>query len=245
MDALAALLHHSDDDDDQGDYVQTIEIGKDKAPAMRISVAPDDGQAPGTLFAYHIWNGATCLAEFFAEDPTLVRGRKVVEFGAASALPSLVALHFGAKVAGMTDYPADILLQNMRDNVERNRPLLNGTPVVQGHLWGSDTTALLSHTEENGEITGFDVAIVAECLWMHREHNNLAKSINECLAPGGTAYICFSHHVPGVEDRDLAFFDTIQALFPCTVHLIKTFQVQAVFNSSKTKSEFLYAITKM
>ncbi|CAK4113839.1 unnamed protein product [Aphanomyces euteiches] len=193
MDALAALLHHSDDDDDQGDYVQTIEIGKDKAPAMRISVAPDDGQAPGTLFAYHIWNGATCLAEFFAEDPTLVRGRKVVEFGAASALPSLVALHFGAKVAGMTDYPADILLQNMRDNVERNRPLLNGTPVVQGHLWGSDTTALLSHTEENGEITGFDVAIVAECLWMHREvflgnetrEYKRATSAQRCVRAGG------------------------------------------------------------
>ncbi|ETW05819.1 hypothetical protein H310_03497 [Aphanomyces invadans] len=248
MDSLAALMAGGQVEPD-GEYILTITIGN--SLEMKITVAPDDGQAPGTLFAYHVWNGATCLAEYFAANPTLVQGKSVVEFGAASALPSLVALHHGAKVAVMTDYPADVLLQNIRANVERNQALLNnGLPVVVGHLWGSDVTDVVVHSQHHtGDPSNpsprFDVAIVAECLWMHREHHNLAKSIDECLAPNGTAFICFSHHVPGVEHCDLAFFDVVKARFPCSVVLAKTFNVQAVFNAAKTKQEFLYVITRL
>ncbi|RHY31964.1 hypothetical protein DYB32_003005 [Aphanomyces invadans] len=134
MDSLAALMAGGQVEPD-GEYIQTITIGN--GLEMKITVAPDDGQAPGTLFAYHVWNGATCLAEYFAANPTLVQGKSVVEFGAAS------------------------------------------------------------------------------------------------------------HHVPGVEHCDLAFFDVVKARFPCSVVLAKTFNVQAVFNAAKTKQEFLYVITRL
>lgn len=118
----------------------------------------------------------------FAKYPELVKDQKVVEFGAASALPSLVALHVGAKVAIMTDYPNDLILKNINQNIKRNEHLLgSGKYLVRGHLWGSDTTGLLKCLNENEPSAGnnasdkakiatqakFDVAVVAECLWLH------------------------------------------------------------------------------
>ncbi|OQR82813.1 nicotinamide n-methyltransferase [Achlya hypogyna] len=244
MDGLADLMHAYTEDDER-EVVTDIAIGPKKEIVMAISLAPDDGQAPGSLFAYHVWNGATCLAEFFAEDPVRVAGKKIVEFGAASALPSLVALHLGASVAVMTDYPAPVLIENMQKNVTRNADKLdNGNAVVLGHLWGEDTAPLRAYSHEDSGETGFDVAIVAECLWLHKEHDNLLASIMSCLKPGGQVFICFSHHVPGMETADLSFFKKATATYQCTVERLQTYQVQAVFNSAKTKDQFLYCITK-
>ncbi|ETO61389.1 hypothetical protein, variant 3 [Phytophthora nicotianae CJ01A1] len=142
------------------------------------------------------------IAMHFANHPKLVEGRSLVEFGAASALPSLVALHFGAKLAVMTDYPNDLLLKNIETNIKRNEHLLGiGRREVRGHLWGSDTTGLLKclasstsdadvgekdpESSEDLTETRFDVVVVAECLWLHDLHEDLLKSIDACLAPGG------------------------------------------------------------
>ncbi|OQS00020.1 nicotinamide n-methyltransferase, partial [Thraustotheca clavata] len=244
MDGVAGLMCGWEEEIDE-EIVQTICIGKEKSIKMEISLALDDGQAPGSLFAYHVWNGATCLSEFFASDPNIVKGKKTVEFGAASALPSLVALNLGATVAVMTDYPALVLIENMKKNVSRNaEKLCNGKAVVLGHLWGEDTAEIFKHSQFESS-SGFEIAIVAECLWLHKEHENLLSSIMTCLKSGGKAYICFSHHVPGMESQDLSFFDKASRHYNCTVEKLKTFQVQAVFNSAKTKDQFLYCITKL
>ncbi|KDO31074.1 hypothetical protein SPRG_19597 [Saprolegnia parasitica CBS 223.65] len=225
MDSLAELM---------GGYTEEDE--------REISLAPDDGQAPGSLFAYHVWNGATCLSEFFAATPALVQHKAVVEFGAASALPSLVALHLGASTAVMTDYPAPVLIDNMQRNVARNANKLgHGSATVLGHLWGDDVGPLLAPTQGDG----FDVAIVAECLWLHKEHEHLLMSIMACLKRGGKAYICFSHHVPGMESEDLSFFTKAARTYACDVAHLTTFQVHAVFNAAKTKDQYLYCITKL
>lgn len=54
----------------------------------------------------------------------------------------------------------------MRANLERNQHLLgSGKAEVRAHLWGSETASLRQSTLPDGK--GFDVAIVAECLWLH------------------------------------------------------------------------------
>ena len=73
-----------------------------------------------------------------------------------------------------SDYPNDALLDNMRVNVERNRSLLRlGAAHVVGHLWGTDvatvTTCLPHKDDANAPTRGFDVAVVAECLWLHHQ----------------------------------------------------------------------------
>ncbi|EEY64717.1 uncharacterized protein PITG_16153 [Phytophthora infestans T30-4] len=177
------LQNGEDNGYDPEDFVQGLDVGS-STPHFRISVADDDGGIPGSLFACAVWNGAKFIAMHFAKHPELVEGRRVVEFGAASALPSLVALHFGAKLAVMTDYPNDLLLKNIETNIKRNAHLLGtGRRDVRGHLWGSDTAALLkcldappsavldeqkeSETPDDSTKAQFDVAVVAECLWLH------------------------------------------------------------------------------
>jgi hypothetical protein len=122
----------------------------------------------------------------------------------------LAALHVGAKAAVMTgerpsrgghrsdpdavlrsvDYPSEQLLDNIRRNVARNEKLLgDGNAIVLGHLWGSTTVdvvgCLAPFQTENQAPPEFDVAVVAECLWLHHLHIDLLRSIHTCLKDGG------------------------------------------------------------
>jgi hypothetical protein len=59
MEGLATMWRQ-DSDEDETEAIQAIHIGTetDRPVVMQISLALDDGQAPGSLFAYNIWNGA-------------------------------------------------------------------------------------------------------------------------------------------------------------------------------------------
>jgi hypothetical protein len=84
----------------------------------------------------------------------------------------------------LADYPNDLVLKNIETNIKRNGDLLgSGWHEVRGHLWGSDLAPVLrcldkSAHENDGELENdtsavkpigerFDVAVVAECLWLH------------------------------------------------------------------------------
>ncbi|UIZ24752.1 hypothetical protein KXD40_006649 [Peronospora effusa] len=277
------LQHGEDNGYNPEDFIQEIDVGA-LTPHFRISVADDDGGIPGSLFACVVWNGARFIAIHFARYPNLVKGRTVVEFGAASALPSLVALHFGAKMAVMTgetwllcfslgfyhvvtgssfclDYPNELLLKNIASNIHRNESLLgNGRHEVCGHLWGSDTAGLLRCLDESqcvktsmseGEDlrrmdvkTRFDVAVVAECLWLHHLHEDLLKSIDSCLTPCGKAFVSFAHHVPGHEQNDLSFFTKAKKLYGFNAVHLDTLASPHVFNADLFVDQYLYVLTR-
>lgn len=254
------LQNGEDNGYDPEDFVQELDVGS-STPHFRISVADDDGGIPGSLFACAVWNGARFIAMHFAKHPELVEGRRVVEFGAASALPSLVALHFGAKLAVMTDYPNDLLLKNIETNIKRNAHLLGtGRRDVRGHLWGSDTAALLkcldappsavldeqkeSETPDDSTKAQFDVAVVAECLWLHDLHEDLLKSIDACLSPGGKVFVSFAHHVPGHEEHDLSFFIKAKKLFGFDAVHLDTLASPHIFNADRIVDQYLYMLTR-
>jgi EEF1A N-terminal glycine/lysine methyltransferase len=50
-----------------------------------------------SLWAHHLWNAAKVLADYFDSNPDLVRGKTVLELGAAGALPSFTAACNGAE----------------------------------------------------------------------------------------------------------------------------------------------------
>ncbi|CAH0488302.1 unnamed protein product [Peronospora farinosa] len=254
------LQHGEDNGYNPEDFIQEINVGA-LTPHFRISVADDDGGIPGSLFACAVWNGARFIAIHFARYPNLVKGRTVVEFGAASALPSLVALHFGAKMAVMTDYPNELLLKNIASNIHRNESLLgNGRHEVCGHLWGSDTAGLLRCLDESQCVktsmsegvdlrrmdvkTRFDVAVVAECLWLHHLHEDLLKSIDSCLTPCGKAFVSFAHHVPGHEQNDLSFFTKAKKLYGFNAVHLDTLASPHVFNADLIVDQYLYVLTR-
>lgn len=86
------------------------------------------------------------------------------------------------------------MLDNIRQNVARNEKLLgDGSAIVVGHLWGSSTSDIVERLApfqtENQAPPLFDVAVVAECLWLHHLHVDLLRSIHACLKDGGEVRI--------------------------------------------------------
>ncbi|CAH0516680.1 unnamed protein product [Peronospora belbahrii] len=200
------------------DFVQEINVG-DMVPTFRISVANDDGGIPGSLFACTVWNGAKCIASHFAKYSDLVQGRNIVEFGAASALPSLVALHFGAKLAVMT-----------------GKQIFN---VIRRYWAMEDTNGAGPESNDVLIETKFDIAVVAECLWLHHLHEDLLKSIDSCLTRNGKAFVSFAHHVPGHEQNDLSFFAKAKKLYGFDAVHLDTLATPHVFSAGLVVEQYL------
>ena len=60
------------------------------------------GDVPKELFASDVWGGAVVISDYFRNNPDVVKGKNVIEVGAAGALPSMVALALGAKQVVVT-----------------------------------------------------------------------------------------------------------------------------------------------
>ena len=53
----------------------------------------------------------------------------------------------------------------------------------------------------------FDVALVADMIYLHDLHAGLVDTLAGVLKPGGAAYVTFMHRFEGKEHGDLRFFD--------------------------------------
>lgn len=74
---------------------------------------------------------------------------------------------------------------------------------VVAHNWGEEVSELLDFNE--GHL--YDVIIAAECLWHHDFHRILLTTIDKTLKSDGKLLVTFSHHIAGVEQQDLNFFE--------------------------------------
>lgn len=167
---------------------------------LLISTAEDDfNKEKKTLFATHVWNGSLVLARKLLDYRNYIEGKAVVEFGAASGIPSITAGKLGARLVCASDYPSPSVMDNLKRNCERND--VNNVRAV-GHIWGEDATELLALN--NGD--HYDIAVAAECLWRHECHGVLLQSILATLRPGGgKLFMTYSHHIPGLEAQDASF----------------------------------------
>jgi EEF1A N-terminal glycine/lysine methyltransferase len=193
----------------------------------------------GTLFAHRVWSGSRYLAEFLASHADkYVRGRRTAELGAGTGLPSLVCLAHGSNLSVISDFPDDALLQALRETVGLNWKAIGkaGRVSVVGHEWGTSVDNLLEilfRDDKDGaeELKRYELVILSECLWMHRSHEQLAKSVDSLLVrpgnskdanrdnddegpnveacdsnPSGYVVVTYAHHIPGCEEADDAFF---------------------------------------
>lgn len=165
--------------------------------------------------AHHLWNGAKIISDYFEDDHSRVKGKTVLELGAASGLPSLVAGILGANKVVMTDFPDPDLIANMQKNIDE----CDLTVAPQGHIaeaidaagfvWGGDPEPLLARLPPAQRATGFDVLILADLLFRHNEHGMLVKTIRETLRRGrdSAAYVFFTSYRPWKQALDMKFFD--------------------------------------
>ena len=268
---------------DVGDWFDAVEDEPDEPPAAVTvasktyhlrTVASSDTKSSICLFADAVWNGARLIAEYLdREGSALVARRAILELGAAAALPSLVARDRGARAVVVTDYPASALLDNIAENFARNPPARAGGAGdaggagarvrVLGHLWGAPVEPLLAAAGGR-----FDVVIAAECLWRHEQHADLCATIARALrrpsaadADGAAprALVAFSHHIPGLEAKDLGFFERAAACSAAAhggddeggaadaLHLkpelVLSREMPHMFTANKTTTQFLYQLT--
>ncbi|KAG0293623.1 nicotinamide n-methyltransferase [Linnemannia gamsii] len=198
---------------------------KDKQPQeMKLRLV---GSHP--LWAHHLWNAAKVFANWMDDHPQYTVGKNVLEIGAGAALPSFVAAVNGANKVVVTDYPDNDLIANIQFNADHIIPELtkNGTVIVQGYLWGSNTRPLLAHlnpaTNNNTDTTTstpasaapkelFDTLILSDLLFNHSQHRSMLKTCKETLKPGtGRAFVFFTHHRPWLADADNKFFEIAAA----------------------------------
>ncbi|PKS11674.1 hypothetical protein jhhlp_001825 [Lomentospora prolificans] len=180
---------------------------------LRIQLADPPKEEERQLFGHYLWNASLLAAEFIeagtagapavppaqkaAHNKTFllspdkaifdVKGKHVIELGAGTALPSMMAALLGAAQVTVTDYPSPALLATLRDNIKNNVTRDNVPEggaasfcedvVVEGHGWGEIDA--FAETKRRA----YDIVIAADCLWMPWQHTNLQTSIAHFLKP--------------------------------------------------------------
>ncbi|KAJ6787540.1 hypothetical protein PWT90_02795 [Aphanocladium album] len=195
--------------------IYTMKSGKDVTLNL-VGASPTE--------AHHLWNGAKIVSDYFEAKPERVRGKTVLELGAASGLPSLVAGILGAKKVVMTDFPDPDLIVNMQKNIDacdetvEPRGQIATAIDAAGFVWGADVEPLLERLPAEGKEEDdekkkkgrrFDVLILADLLFRHNEHGMLVKTIREAMkeTPESVAYVFFTSYRPWKRDLDMKFFD--------------------------------------
>eukprot|EP00033_Pygsuia_biforma_P003345 GCRY01003665.1.p1 GENE.GCRY01003665.1~~GCRY01003665.1.p1 ORF type:complete len:279 (+),score=58.92 GCRY01003665.1:239-1075(+) len=175
-----------------------------------------------SLWGHLLWNAAVFLADYFdtSEGTACVANKRVLELGAAAALPAIVCGLVGANTVVATDYPDKDLVDNIRINFEENLPsALLPRCHARGHLWGSDCNelcAMLPVDTPSGACPcpdccqKYDVVLMTDLIassLTQKAYPALLQSARDCVAKHGQVLVSFTHHHPEREKQDLSFFE--------------------------------------
>lgn len=164
------------------------------------------GKSP--LWGHLLWNAGKYTADYLdSHAEELIRGKNVLELGAASALPSLICGINGAKAVVSTDYPDVDLIDNIQYNID-HCPGIENT-VVKGYIWGNEYDPLVESIPQGEK---YDLIILADLVFNHTEHLKLLKTCKDNISKNGRCFVVFSPHRPKLLDKDLEFFDTAEQM---------------------------------
>lgn len=186
--------------------------GKSNPSSIKLKLV---GTSP--LWGHLLWNAGKFTANYLDEHAEeLVTGRRVLELGAAGALPSLVCAVNGASEVVSTDYPDPDLVSHIQYNFDHCEGIPKETKVrVQGYIWGNDPRALCYEDAEKApkeikEEDKFDLVILSDLVFNHTEHLRLLQTCRDSMKPTATALVVFSPHRPHLLEKDLEFFETCE-----------------------------------
>lgn len=165
------------------------------------------GSSP--LWGHLLWNAGIFTADYLDKNAEeLVKGKDILELGAAAALPSIICGYNGAKTVVCTDYPDVELIENIKYNVEHSEGLDHENVHVDGLIWGNDYEPILQKIRGSNKDKKFDLIILSDLVFNHTEHHKLLKTCQDVLEPNGKCLVVFSPHRPWLLDNDLEFFET-------------------------------------
>jgi nicotinamide N-methyltransferase len=168
------------------------------------------GKSP--LWGHLLWNAGIFTADYLDKHSNeLVKGKSVLELGAAAGLPSLICSLNGASKVICTDYPDADLISNITHNFKTLEATNKLCPYqVKGYIWGNDYTELVENAVENQipETEKFDLIILSDLVFNHTEHQKLLETCRNLLKKTGKCLVVFSPHRPWLLEKDLEFFTT-------------------------------------
>ncbi|KAK4541450.1 hypothetical protein LTR36_008051 [Oleoguttula mirabilis] len=193
-----------------GDPGTTIVYKSKRFGDIELKTADPEGEDDRRLFSHYLWNAGIKLAELISDDEAengkwRVQGERVLELGAGVGLGGIVATLAGADEVMITDYPAPVVIENIRRNAKKCiSSHLEAKYNIEGHRWGdtSSTTGLVAESAHH-----CTRIIAADCYWMLGEHLNLVRSMLHFLTlePGGRVFAIGAFHTGRA--KMAAFFD--------------------------------------
>lgn len=121
----------------------------------------------------------------------------------------------------MTDYHDPELVNNMQHNADLSAHLIPEAPEsrkrlhVEGYKWGNPVEPLLAHLPPtaDGTPSGFDVLIMADVIYAHREHGNLVTTMQRTLKKdsNSVALVIFTPYEPWLLPQTERFFPMAEA----------------------------------
>ncbi|QRV75054.1 methyltransferase domain protein [Ceratobasidium sp. AG-Ba] len=129
------------------------------------------------LQADGVWQAARYLADNLLPD---LKGKRVLELGAAAGLPGIVAIGHGPRSVVLSDYPDPGILKRLEENVKAN--------------WEDHGVDIKALEELGGE--RFDVVMAADVLWKQEMHEALCRTLDQALVleDGGRVHIVAGLH---------------------------------------------------
>ncbi len=126
-----------------------------------------------------LWPSGIALAAEIQADPSIVRGRDVLELGSGAGITAAVALKAGANLLA-TDYAAESLLLT-RITALRHA---GDEPETMRINWREPDAALLG-----GHPEGYPVVLAADVLYERRDIDPLLELFDRIVAPDGVLWL--------------------------------------------------------
>mmetsp|Transcript_48292 Transcript_48292/g.154647 ORF Transcript_48292/g.154647 Transcript_48292/m.154647 type:complete len:279 (+) Transcript_48292:195-1031(+) len=156
----------------------SVQLAKRKPGGVEAAPADDDGSGSGAgdVIGLDVWPASLLLAEYLAahKDEVLEAGRGgVVELGAGTALPSLVAAKAGCRRVVITDYDPHVrALQEASIQASK----VAGVCSVRCLDWAAP-----AHDEV--PVRSFSLALGSECLYVGWMAGGLLRAMHHVLEP--------------------------------------------------------------
>ncbi|CAH6719861.1 protein N-terminal and lysine N-methyltransferase Efm7p [[Candida] jaroonii] len=196
------------------------------------------GKSP--LWGHLLWNAGKYTADYLYNHSELVENKRVLELGAAAALPSVVCGMKNASVVISTDYPDPDLLGNIQYNVDNSIGKKLTNVEVKGFIWGNNKGPIYDMEEINAsdiqEKDKFDLIILSDLIFNHTEHRKLLTDCQELIKSDGKVLVVFSPHRAHLLHKDLEFFETCEE-FGFTSQLVEQVNWSPMFEEDDETAE--------
>mmetsp|Transcript_38 Transcript_38/g.122 ORF Transcript_38/g.122 Transcript_38/m.122 type:complete len:267 (+) Transcript_38:338-1138(+) len=177
---------------------------------------------PGSTGAA-VWRAGEFLASTLAANPSLVRGKRVIELGCGTGLCGLVAARLGASYVLLTD-GSDSVAQRAKRNIELNRDsdgrgLALGENMISARklMWGA-----LLEEELRGK---FDVVLASDVLYFTGAWRPLGETVHELLTASGHLIISEAGHDHLPASAALAGFRSVAE--PCGLRFDEILEMES------------------